>query len=236
MNNEPKKGFIAWFAGNHVAANLLMILIIAGGILSMTTSNMEMFPEISIDMITITVPYLGASPSEVEEGVNMRVEEAIAGVDGIKRIESTAVEGSGTVMAELEVYADTAKVLDDIKAEVDRIITFPEQTEKPIVTEVTTRNHVVTVMIFGDASERTLKNLAQHVYDELTAKGSISQIEISGVRDYEISIEVSEDNLRKYNLTFEQVASVVGRSALDLPGGSVETRGGEILLRTKGQK
>ncbi|MCK5563964.1 MAG: efflux RND transporter permease subunit [Planctomycetes bacterium] len=230
-----KKGPLAWFASNHVASNLLMVLILVGGGFSLVNMKIEVFPDISIDMVTITVPYLGASPSEVEEGVCLRVEEAIAGVEGIKRIRSTAFEGAGTVTAEIEEYADSRKALEEIKSAVDRIITFPVETEKPIVTEITTRNQVLQVVVYGDASERTLKSLAEQMRDDLTAMDSISQVDVTGIRKYEISIEVSEENLRKYGLSFSQVADAVGRSSLDLPGGSIKTRGGEILIRTKGQ-
>jgi multidrug efflux pump subunit AcrB len=234
--SEYNKGPLAWFANNHVAANLLMLLILTGGILNLLTSKTELFPDISVEIITITVPYLGASPAEVEQGVCLRVEEAVAGIEGIKRLRSTAAEGAGTVIAELEEGADNQKVLDDITAAVDRIITFPAETEKPIVTEITTRNKVLTIMVYGDTSERTLKNLAEQMRDDLTAMKNISQVDVTGIRNYEISIEVSEKNLRKYGLSFSQVASAVSRSSLDLPGGSVKTHGGEILIRTKGQK
>ena len=135
-NSDEKNGLLGWFASNHVAANLLMLLIIASGLLTIFTIKVEFFPEFELDIITVTVPYLGASPSDVEEGVVTRVEEAIAAVDGIKRLTSSAAEGAGMVFAEVEEYADSTEVLDDIKAEVDRIITFPEETEKPIITEV----------------------------------------------------------------------------------------------------
>lgn len=237
MNELEKKpkGPIAWFARNHVAANLLMLMILAGGILSILTIKVEIFPDMTLDMITVSVPYLGASPAEVEEGVCIRVEEAIAGVDGIKRLNSTASEGVGTVVAEVEEFADSQKVLDDIKAGVNRIITFPEETEKPIISELITRNLVMSLVIYGEASERTLKYLAQRMRDDLTAMDNISQVDISGTRNFEISIEVPERNLRRYNLTFAQVAAAVRASSLDLPGGSVKTPGGQILIRTKGQ-
>jgi len=134
-----KRGILAWFASNHVAANLLMFLIISAGVLTVFTVKLEIFPEFSTDMISVTVPYLGASPADVEEGVCIRVEEAIAGVDGIKRMTSSASEGFGSTIVEVEEYADATKVLDDIKAEVDRIITFPEETEKPVISEVKPR-------------------------------------------------------------------------------------------------
>ena len=192
-DKSNNKGLLGWFAGNHVAANLLMLLIIVGGILSIIRIKVEIFPDMDLDMITVSVPHLGASPAEVEDGVVIRVEEAISGVEGIKRLRSVASEGMGTVTAEVEEFADSRKVLDDIKAAVDRIITFPEETEKPIVSEVTTRNRVMTLVLYGDASEKSLKYLAQRMRDDLTAMENISQVDISGTRRFEISIEVSEE-------------------------------------------
>ena len=235
-DSSEKKGLLGWFASNHVAANLLMVLIISAGLLTILTIKVEFFPEMDLDIITVTVPYLGASPSDVEEGVVMRVEEAIAAVDGIKRLTSSAAEGAGMILVEVEEYADAKEVLDDIKAEVDRIITFPEETEKPIITEITTRYEVITVVIYGDVSEKTLKKLADQIRDDLTALGNISQVDVAGVRPYEISIEVSEKTLRRYGLSFDQVARAVRQSSLDIPAGSVKTTGGEILVRTEGQK
>jgi len=233
---KGKKGLLGWFASNHVAANLLMLLIISAGLLTIFTIKVEFFPEMDLDMITITVPYLGASPSDVEEGVVMRVEEAISAVDGIKRLTSTAAEGAGMIIVEVEEYADSKEVLDDIKAEVDRIITFPEETEKPIITEITTRYEVITIVLYGDVSEKTLKKLADRVRDDLTALENISQVDVAGVRPYEISIEVSEKTLRRYGLSFDQIARAVRESSLDVPAGSVKTTGGEVLVRTEGQK
>lgn len=233
---DDNRGPIVWFARNPVAANLLMLLIMVAGFMSILTIKIEFFPEMSADLITVSVPYLGASPAEVEQGVALRVEEAIAGVDGIKRIRSMSAEGACIVTIEVDEYADTKDVLDNVKAEVDRIITFPEETEKPIITELTTRQEVLTIVLYGDASERTLKELANEVRDELTAMDNISQAYVVGVRNYEISIEVSEETLRRYGLSFDQVAYAVRRSSLDMPGGSIKTSGGEILFRAKGQK
>ena len=233
---KDKKGVLAWFASNHVAANLLMLLIAAAGLLAIFSARLEVFPEMSLDMINIMVPYLGASPADVEEGVCVRLEEAIAGVDGIKRMTSTAAEGMGSVLVEVEEYADVKEVLDDVKAEIDTITTFPEETEKPIIAELKTRFQVITVVVYGDVSERTLRKLADQIRDELTSKENITHAVISGVRPYEISIEVSEENLRRYGLSFDLVAAAVRSSSLDIPAGSVKTAGGEILVRTKGQK
>ncbi|HIJ67045.1 MAG TPA: efflux RND transporter permease subunit [Planctomycetes bacterium] len=232
---EESKGPLAWFARNHVAANLLMLLILVAGFMSILTIRVEFFPEMSVDIITVTVPYLGASPDEVENGVALRVEEAVAAVDGIKRIRSTSSEGSCMVIIEVEEYADTKDVLDNVKAEVDRIITFPEETEKPIITEITTRNEVLTIVLYGDTSEKTLRELAEEVRDELTSMDNISQATMAGIRNYEISIEVSEENLRRYGLSFDEVSNAVKRTSLDVPGGSVKTPGGEIMFRAKGQ-
>jgi multidrug efflux pump subunit AcrB len=232
---DSRKGPLAWFAANHVAANVLMVFILVSGALSLARVIVEVFPEMDTDLVTIQVPYRGASPAEAEEGVCVRVEEAISSIEGIKRIRSVAQENMGMVTAELEEDADDRKVLDDIKAAVDRIETFPVETEKPVVAEGDTRNRVITVVLHGNASEKTLKALAERVRDELTAEKGVSQVEVAGVRGYEISIEVSEEALRRYGLSFEHVAGAVGASSLDLPGGAVKTRGGEILLRTKGQ-
>jgi len=194
---EDSKGPLAWFARNHVAANLLMLLIMVGGFMTIFTIKVEFFPEMSVDMITVSVPYLGASPSEVEQGVALRLEEAIDSVYGIKRIRSTSAEGACIVTIEVDEYADTKDVLDNVKAEVDRIITFPEETEKAIITELTTRQEVLILVVYGNASEKTLKELANEVRDELTAMDNISQANVVAVRNYEISIEVSEENLRR---------------------------------------
>ena len=161
---------IGWFARNPVAANLLMVVIMAAGLVSATQVKREVFPEFSLDIITVTVPYLGAAPEEVEEGVCVRVEEAIQGLDGIKRVTSTADEGVGTVVVELELGADRRKVLDDVKSRVDAIDTFPEETEKPIIQELTNRQDVINLAVWGDADEATLKRLGQRVRDELAAQ------------------------------------------------------------------
>jgi len=227
---------IEWFARNSVAANLMMVLIlVAGGYTVLSHTKQEVFPEFELDLISIRVPYLGAAPEEVEEGVCVRIEEAIQGLDGVKEITSTSSEGSGSVLVKLELGSDVQKVLDDIKARVDAIETFPEETEKPIVSDITNRRQVIDIAIWGDADEFTLKALAERTRDELAALPEITVVEMASARPYEISIEVSENDLRRYGLTFSQVAGAVRKSSLDLPGGSVRTAGGEILLRTKGQ-
>ena len=231
MNN----GGIAWFARNPVAANLMMVFIIVSGLIATTTVREETFPEIELDRISIQVPYLGAAPEEVEEGVVIRIEEAIQGVDGIKEIQSTAAEGSASVMVELELGADARRVVDEVKNNVDAITTFPIETEEPIIRELTARNQVTDIAVAGDTDVFALKAFAERVRDELAATPEITQVDIVSAPPYEISIEVSEVALRRHGMTFDQVANAVRRSSLDLPGGSVRTDGGEILLRTIGQ-
>ena len=234
---ESPRGLLAWFASNHVAANLLMVVILVGGGMSLWRMKMEVFQEIDPDLIRVEIPYPGASPSEVEEGICLRVEESIKGIEGIKRILSVAGEGLGTVVAELEDYADDREVLDDVKTAVDRIEDFPPQdAEEPVIADVDARIQVISVAVYGDAPERTLKEQADRVRDDLTAMDNISLVDVVGTRRYEISIEVSEATLRRYSLTLDQVADAVRQSSLDLPGGSVKTSGGHVLLRTKGQR
>ncbi len=229
------KGGIAWFARNPVAANLMMIFIIMSGLIATQAVKEEVFPEIELDRVSINVPYLGAAPEEVESGVILRIEEAIQGVDGIKQIQSTASEGSASVMVELELGADARRVVDEIKNQVDAITTFPIETEEPIIRELMARNQVTDIAISGATDVFTLKAIAEQVRDELTVLPEITQVDIVSAPPYEISIEVSETALRRHGMTFDQVADAVRRSSLDLPGGSVRTDGGEILLRTIGQ-
>ena len=228
-------GMIAWFARNSVAANLLMVFIIVSGFIAAFSVRSELQPEVSLDRINIEVPYLGAAPEEVEQAVCLRLEEAIQGLDGIKQVTSTASEGMGSVVVELELGIDPRRVLDDIKGRVDAIDTFPEETEKPIIRELTNRNRVMELAVSGSADEFSLKAVAERVRDEILAIPQISQVEITSARPYEISIEVAELALRRYGLTFDEVARAVRRSSLDLPGGSVRSESGEILLRTIGQ-
>ena len=229
------KGAIEWFARNGVAANLMMVFIMMSGIIAVTTVRKEVFPEIELDRINIQVPYLGAAPEEVEDAVTIRIEEAIQGLDGIKQIQSTAAEGMGTVIVELELGADARKVVDEVKSSVDAITTFPVETEKPIIRELTSRMQVADIAVSGDVDPFRLKAATERVRDELTAIPGITQVDIVSAPPYEISIEVSEVALRRHGLTFDQIADAVRRSSLDMPGGSVRTEGGEILLRTLGQ-
>lgn len=226
---------IEWFTRNSVATNLLVLVVIVGGVMTIPRVRREIFPEFSSEMISASVVYPGAAPEEVEEGICVRIEEAVQGLEGLKKITSTASEGVGSVTIELLPGVNLRDKLDEVKAQVDAIDTFPDLAEKPVITEVSLKKQVVNVAVSGDADEATLKHLGERVRDELSALPGISYVELVSSRPYEISIEVSEEALRRYGLTFDQVARAVRQSSLDLPGGSVKTRGGEILLRTKGQ-
>ncbi|MFQ5416634.1 MAG: efflux RND transporter permease subunit, partial [Myxococcota bacterium] len=226
---------IAWFAHNPVAANLLMALLLISGLLALPALRLEVFPEPSPDLVTISVEYRGAAPQEVEEGVCMRIEEALQGLVGIERVTSTASEGLGVVSAELLPGEDLSDLADEIKARVDAIDTFPEETEKPVVSRAVLRRSVIDVALSGHAEEAVLKELAEQVRNEIIVGTDATLVDLAAVRPYEISIEVSERALRRYGLRFDDVATAVRRSSLDLPAGSLDTVGGEILLRAKGQ-
>ncbi len=239
MANRPsvtsQKGIIAWFAANHVAANLLMLVILVAGAISAYTIRKQTTPDFELNSVQVRVAYLGAAPQEVEEGVVIKVEEAIQDIQGIKRIRGTASEGLGTVRAEVETDADFNEVLNEIKTKVDAIQTFPGLTEKPVIYKEEVPIHVVFLAIYGDMDAFARKALAQDVREELMQLPSVTSVQLLGDRDYEISIEVSEHVLRQYGLTMSDVSQAVQMSSIDLPGGTIRSDGGDILLRTEGQ-
>jgi multidrug efflux pump subunit AcrB len=220
-------------AHNHVAANLLMMIFIVGGIVMGFSIKQEVFPELELDLIQVTVAYPGAGPEEVEDGIILKIEENLSSLIGIKEMKSVASEGFGSVTAEILQGEDTDLLLQDIKAEVDRIITFPEDAEKPVVTKIVNKREVVSIMVYGDAPERSLREQAELVRDELLDMPEITQVDLKGVRPYELSIEVKEDTLRQYDLTLGQIADRIRKGSVDLPGGTVKSGGGQILIRTK---
>ncbi|OEU72547.1 MAG: acriflavin resistance protein [Desulfuromonadales bacterium C00003093] len=226
-------GAIKWMARNHVAANLLMMVLLLGGFIMAPSIKQEIFPEVSLDRVSVSVAYPGAGPEEVEEGIILKIEESLSAVDGIKQLKATANEGSGSVIAEVYSDIDVDDVLQDIKSEIDRISTFPEDAEKPIISKLSNRREVISVVIYGETSEQVLREQAEQIRDELLELPDITQVDLSGVRPFEITIEVPEKNLRRYHLTLDQVAARIRAASLDLPGGTIKTSGGEILLRTK---
>lgn len=229
------KGLIAWFARNSVAANLLMWILLIGGVFGAFGIQKQVFPNFEVNIISVRVPYLGAAPQEVEEGVLLKVEDAIKDLDGIKQITSTATEGMGSVTIEVEEDYDVQVVLDEVKSQVDAIPSFPGNTEKPIVYRTKFQQDVLWIAVYGDASERELKEFAKNLRDDVANLPGISNVQVVGDRDYEISIEMSEYTLQKYDLTFSEVVNAVRQSSVDLPGGAIKSDNGNILLRTKGQ-
>ena len=226
---------IAWFTRNGVAANLMMAFLIVGGLYSVFTVKREIIPEISLDVVVVRIPYRGASPSQVEESVLVRIEAAIESINGIREVRSVAREGFGSVTATIERGYDVSRVKDEIEARVDAIPSFPMETERPIVEQPQTSRDVIWIAIYGEADERDLKVLGEKIREELVQISGISQVTVWGGRNYEISIEISERELRKYGISFDAVVQAVRRSSLDLPGGTIKTSGGEIQLRTKEQ-
>ncbi len=229
------KTLINWFVHNPVTANLLMFILIVAGLLALPNIHQEEFPTVEVAAVRISVPYLGAAPAEVEEGVCVRIEEAIEGTEGIDRVLSTAAEGSCQVVAELVAGVDKSRISNIIKSKVDAIDSFPGETEKPVTAEVTILATVLEIAISGNADERTLKVIGQNLRDELAGLPEVSQVELLYSRPYEISVEVSEQTLRRHGLTLQQVGLAIEKSSIDVPGGSLRTEGGEIMLRTKGQ-
>ena len=230
-----EKGIIAWFAANHVAANLLMLFIIVAGLMSAMSIRKAAQPDFELNLIQVSVAYLGAAPQEVEEGVVIKVEEAIQDVKGIKRIRSRAREGRGSVTVDVELDADVNEVLSEIKTRVDAISTFPALTERPVITKIEPNSPVLMLAIHGDLDAFARKTFAQEIRNELMQLPEVSQVEYLGDRPYEISVEVSEQTLRKFGLTMSEISQAIRNSSVDLPGGTIKTEGGDIRLRTKGQ-
>ncbi|WP_033539953.1 efflux RND transporter permease subunit [Shewanella sp. ECSMB14101] len=235
MESNTNKGIIAWFARNSVAANLLMVVLLIGGLFSTVLINKEVFPSFELNYLQISVAYPGAAPQEIEEGINIKIEEAIQDISGIKKVTSVASEGSGNVTIEVEDGFDPQDILDEAKLRIDAIATFPDNIEKPNIFRIKPENNVIWVSVYGDMSLHEMKELAKSIREEITALPAVTRAQVTGVRDYEIGIEVSEDKLREYGLSFADVAIAVRNSSIDLPGGSIRAEDGDILLRTKGQ-
>jgi len=234
MSGIPKslRGPIAWMADNTVAANLGMVILIFGGLIMSFSVRQEVMPEFELDVVAITVPYPGASPAEVEQGILLAIEEQVRALDNIKKVTAVATEGNASVRVELMEGVNANKALQDIKNGVDRITSFPEDSERPVVQLILNRREVISLVLYGDLEEDVLRGVAEQVREELLNSRNITTVEYSGIRPIELSIEVPRENLRAYDLTMDDVAGAIRRTAIELPAGGVETPGGEILLRT----
>jgi len=227
-----EKGILAWMTKNHVAANLLMLVLIIGGLISMTRITQEVFPEYTLDIINVTVSYPGASPEEVEKGIILAIEEQIRDLENIERITAVAREGRASISVELLSGADANKTLQEITNGVDRISSLPEDAERPLINLQTRRRGVLRLALFGDQNERTMYDLAGTIREELIALPEITQVELRGVRQPEVSVEVSQHLLRSYGVTLGDIARAINEKAVDVPAGGIKTKGGEVLLRT----
>ncbi len=229
-------GPIAWMAQNSIAANLLMIILLGGGIYTALTMQKEVDPDFALDIVEVVVSYPGAAPEEVEQGIILPIEEAIRGVQGISEISSNAWEGRGSVRMELVAGVDRIKIFQDIDQAVTQIRTFPDDAEEPEVRLQDRVRDVMEIALFGDADVWTMRKLAERVRDRMLSQPGISQVEIGGALDYITHVEISSDTLREYGLTLGEVASIIEQSSRDVPAGSIDTSGGQILLRVEERK
>ncbi|GGO77512.1 acriflavin resistance protein [Marinobacterium nitratireducens] len=227
---------IAWFARNHVAANLLMVCILFGGLMSLSTRiPLEVFPSFEADIVTVSMSLRGATPEDVEQGVTIRIEEAVQDLEGIKEISSRSQEGSAKVNIEIDDDYDPRELLADIKSRVDGINTFPGEADRPVISLATRRREVMSVTVSGPYSEREIREYAERVRDDLSRLDDVTQVELDAVREYEIAIEPSQDRLREFGLTLADIGTAIDSGSIDLSAGNLRTDGGDVLLRSKGQ-
>ena len=229
---KPGNRLVAWFADNHAAANIMMIFFILAGLGSVATMVRETFPTIDPKIINITVPYPGATPEDVESAITRRVEEAVIGIQGVQRVESNAQESVGVITIELDDFADGDDVLSDIETEVSALQDFPpENAEEISIIKIKPSSEVLTLVVHGDAPQIILRDWAENIKDQILGLSEVTLVDISGTPAREISIEISEDNLRKYDLTIGDVAQIVGNFSVDIPAGNLKTGATEILVR-----
>jgi len=230
---KRNRGPIAWMAGHSISANLLMAILLICGFVMAKNIKKELFPEFDLDMIFIRMVYPGASPEEIERGILLAIEEAVQDLDGVEEVTASAREGSGSVTIEVLDGVDVQQVARDVKNEVDRIVSFPLEAEEPEVTVASRRRSVVELALFGEQNEWVLREMAEIVRDRLLSDEQITQVDLQGVRDYEIAIEIPQNTLRKYNLTLGAVAQIIRNTAVELPGGAIRAATGDVLVRVK---
>ncbi|MEO0995850.1 MAG: efflux RND transporter permease subunit, partial [Pseudomonadota bacterium] len=224
-------GPISWMARHGVAPNLLMLILVVGGLLLASRITQEVFPSYDTDTVSISVALPGATPAEVEQSVVLAIEEALGGIEGIDKLTATASEGSASVIAELDPGENRQRLYNDIAQEIDRITTFPEDAEEPQVRLVVPRRQVIELQVYGAADPQSLRMAAEQVRGGLLLTDGISQVDINAERALEIHVEIPQGVLRAQDLTLEDVARVVRQSALDRSGGTIETAGGDLLIR-----
>ena len=230
MNNVIK-----WMAEHPVASNLLTVFVLVLGILSAFQMPQKTFPDFTLDAVSVSVSYPGASPIEIQDSIIRPIEDQLSGIDGIDNITASIGEGRGGVNISFLRGEDISAKLDQIKTEIDRINVFPIDANEPTVIQANNNSRVLEIALHGNTTETILKEEAERLKDELSALKSISYVEIGSTRDYEVSIEVSRDTLRAYEITMAEVARIIKQNSLELPGGSIETNTVAIPIRTTGR-
>ncbi|MEM7618279.1 MAG: efflux RND transporter permease subunit [Pseudomonadota bacterium] len=232
MDTKPQNSLVAWFADNKAAANIMMIFFILAGIGSISTMVRETFPTIDPKIINVTIPYPGATPEDVESGITRRVEEAVVGIQGVSRVESNAQESIGVITIELEDFVNGEEVLNEVETEISALQDFPpENAEEITIVKVKPRSDVMTLVLYGDAPPIAIRDWAEIMKDQILGLPEVTLVDIEGTPDREISIEVAEENLRKYNLTIGEIAQIVRNFSIDIPAGTLQTGASEILVR-----
>ncbi|MDG1424155.1 MAG: efflux RND transporter permease subunit, partial [Paracoccaceae bacterium] len=226
---------IKWMAEHPVASNLMMVFVVILGAITALGMPQKTFPDFTLDTVSISVSYPGASPTEIQESIVRPIEDQLAGIDGIDSITATISEGRGGLSVSFLRGSDIDEKTEEIKNEVDRISVFPEDANDPVVVQPNNSSRILEITLHGNASEAVLKQEAERLKSELIMLDSISFVEVANTRDYEISIEVSRDALRSYGLTMDEIARAIRQNSLELPGGSIGTDTVSIPIRTKGR-
>jgi len=230
-----EKGIIAWFARNNVAANLLMFFIIVGGIFASFIVRKQMFPIEEVNWVTVSVPYLGAAPQEVEEGITVKIEESLESIEGLKRVISYSNRSFSNVMIEVDSDYEIQEVLDEIKVQIDSISSFPIGIERPVVRQDKYRQEVMYISLHGDLSPRELKEIGKDIHDEIQQLSTVNISDFFGGLDYEIGVEIDQDKLREYNLSFRDVASAIQSFSSNMSAGQIRANNGIISMRVENQ-
>ncbi|MCF6438811.1 efflux RND transporter permease subunit [Pseudoalteromonas luteoviolacea] len=232
---SQEKGIIAWFARNPVAANLLMIFILVGGLLTAFTMQKQLFPQNTNYWLSIQAIYPGAAPQEVEEGITIKVEESMEGLEGIKRLITYSNRGYSQTWIEVDHQYDPKDVLDEVKMQVDSISTFPADMERPVIRNEKNEQEVMLLTLNGDMSFEDLKHLGNNLHDEMLALPGVNLVTFNGGLNYEIGIEVSPDKLREYGLTFRNIADAVRNYSANMSAGQIRSDNGYISMRVENQ-
>ncbi|AHK16157.1 efflux RND transporter permease subunit [Thalassolituus oleivorans] len=230
MSEKHSRGPVAWMSRHGVAPNLLMAFLIIGGFLMSLTIRKEFIPATDVDMIIVNVAYPGATPSEMEQGVLLPIENELSGLDGFAEITSSAAQGSATVMVELDNETDRQQAYQDIQQAVNNISTFPDGIERPVVSIASHSREVVELALFGPMDQFALKRLAEDIKDQLLNSPDISKIELKGTPEHEIHVEIQQAALQRYGLSLADVAKLISNNALEQSAGTVRTDGGDILV------